>query len=66
MPIYEYKCSDCGEKFEKIVSFQSTREIKCPECSCDKVKKLISLFGSTSINTSVTSPSAASCGPTRG
>ena len=33
MPIYEYKCEDCGTKFEKLVR-RSTEmaEVECPSC----------------------------------
>ena len=30
MPIYEYKCSGCGEDFEKIVF--GNQEVNCPKC----------------------------------
>ena len=66
MPIYEYKCSECGMEFEKRVSINSTREIECPECSSSRVKKLLSLFLNTKSSTLTSSPAAASCAPTRG
>ena len=30
MPIYEYKCDDCGTKFEKLV--RRDDKVLCPEC----------------------------------
>lgn len=41
MPIYEYKCLECGNKFEKLVN-NNSQEIICEKCYSDKVKKLIS------------------------
>ena len=33
MPIYEYKCDDCGTKFEKLVRRSSEAgEQECPSC----------------------------------
>ncbi|MBN1273690.1 MAG: zinc ribbon domain-containing protein [Candidatus Aminicenantes bacterium] len=41
MPIYEYKCSDCGDVFEIIQSVKDTPLKKCPRCG-GKVTKLVS------------------------
>jgi len=35
MPIYEYICEDCNERFEKIV-INKQQEISCPKCSSKK------------------------------
>ncbi len=55
MPIYEYECTKCGEKFELIVSNVSKR-VSCEKCGSLKVKKLMSGFsaggGSCSTTTS--------------
>ena len=33
MPIYEYACNSCNEKFEQLVrSMSSDTKIKCPRC----------------------------------
>ena len=33
MPIHEYKCNACGEKYELKVSFmQGNKPVKCPKC----------------------------------
>lgn len=46
MPIYEYKCQDCGEKFEKLVRLGAMEtKVECPVCHSDQVKRLISIFG---------------------
>ena len=46
MPIYEYQCLECGEKFEKLVrSTNSPVKIECPKCGGRKVEKLLSVFG---------------------
>ena len=32
MPLYEYKCTKCGSKFEKIESVSASEIKKCPKC----------------------------------
>ena len=40
MPIYEYECQKCGEKFEDYVSPGAEDNImKCPKCGGDQVKR---------------------------
>lgn len=63
MPIYEYRCKQCGAKFDKLVKF-STRlsEIECPKCSARKAEKAVSRPGMTGSASSGQSSSASSCG----
>ena len=62
MPIYEYRCSECGEKFEKLVRFSaSTSEVECPKCGGRKVDKLISAFSARTSSAAATY--ASSCAP---
>lgn len=32
MPLYEYRCTQCGHRFEKIQTFTSTPLTECPVC----------------------------------
>ena len=32
MPLYEYQCTKCGHRFEKIQKFSDKMIKKCPEC----------------------------------
>lgn len=41
MPTYEYKCEDCGYKFEKFQAMRDKTLKKCPKCD-GKVRRLIS------------------------
>ena len=43
MPIYEYRCLDCGTVFEKIVSLH-TSSMNCQNCQSERVEKLFSAF----------------------
>jgi putative FmdB family regulatory protein len=42
MPIFEYKCNDCEEKFEKLVLSTTATTPECPSCKEGNVKKLVS------------------------
>jgi putative FmdB family regulatory protein len=43
MPIYEYKCSHCGTKFEILRGISAANEdIKCPKCGAEKPERLFS------------------------
>ena len=51
MPIYEYECPACGEKFELRRGItDSDSEIKCPGCGTANPHRVFSVFstGSTS------------------
>jgi putative FmdB family regulatory protein len=41
MPLYEYECDACGERFEKIQKFSDPLEDTCPKCG-GRVHKLMS------------------------
>ncbi|MGH9589780.1 MAG: FmdB family zinc ribbon protein, partial [Terracidiphilus sp.] len=32
LPLYEYRCTQCGYRFEKIQSFGAQPETECPKC----------------------------------
>jgi putative FmdB family regulatory protein len=41
MPLYEYQCDACGNRFERIQKFSDPPADKCPKCG-GVVRKLIS------------------------
>jgi putative FmdB family regulatory protein len=41
MPLYEYQCTKCGHRFERIQKFSDPLVKKCPECG-GKVEQLLS------------------------
>lgn len=45
MPIYEYRCQDCGHEFEAMQKMSEARLTDCPECGKAGLKKLISVVG---------------------
>lgn len=45
MPIYEYKCSNCGAKLEKLQKMSDEPLKDCPECGKATLTKLVSASG---------------------
>lgn len=59
MPIYEYQCRKCGERFEKIQKMnEGSDTVICPECGEGNPEKLLSCFSSSKGR-----ESTSSCGP---
>lgn len=45
MPIYEYKCSDCGAAFEKLLRRAAdAAELACPSCGRNHLEQQLSTF----------------------
>ena len=45
MPIFEYLCDDCGNKFEKLVRRAAeAARAECPSCGRDHVTTQVSSF----------------------
>jgi putative FmdB family regulatory protein len=70
MPIYEYVCDDCGERYERIVMSQR-QKITCPKCESAKRTIQLSVFAapangskSSTSSSSSTASSGGSCGCT--
>ena len=45
MPIYEYKCDSCGNKFEKLVRRSDEKDgLACPSCGDSYLSQEFSTF----------------------
>ena len=70
MPVFEYRCRDCGAKFEKLVRVGTAScDLKCPTCDSRSVDKVFSVFGT--LKGSTGTPSGAGsfgggCSPVSG
>jgi putative FmdB family regulatory protein len=40
MPLYRYRCNECGHEFEELHGFEDELP-ECPECESETVKRLI-------------------------
>ena len=63
MPIFEYKCEDCGKRFEAIVI--GSRKAECPTCHSKKLEQQLSSFAVKATSSSSAMPCGApvgSCG----
>lgn len=62
MPIYDYKCVDCGKVSEILVMHSNEGKIRCPECGSGNVVKLPT--ASYMIKTASRVPGTTCCGRT--
>lgn len=59
MPIYEYECHKCGERFEQFRSLKaSDSEVKCPKCGAEHPIRVFSTFATSSRGQGFCAPSA--------
>ncbi len=64
MPLFKYRCRDCQEEFEELVSFDRSNDMECPACQSHNTEKLLSTFATLGSNAS--SKPVSSCGGGRG
>jgi len=49
MPLYEYRCPECGHRFEILQRMGEGAEgLTCPTCGAGKVEKQFSTFAASS------------------
>ena len=46
MPLYEYVCRKCGEKFAEALTIKEhdTKKVRCPKCQSAELQKIIEPF----------------------
>ncbi|MGI5921406.1 MAG: FmdB family zinc ribbon protein [Syntrophomonadaceae bacterium] len=44
MPIFDFACSECGNKFDVMISNSDKDKVRCPQCGSAKVEQKLSLF----------------------
>ncbi|MEJ2086139.1 MAG: zinc ribbon domain-containing protein [Acidobacteriota bacterium] len=65
MPLYEYQCESCSQRFEVLQRMGDGCEgVTCPECGGDRVRKQLSTFASSTGSSSSASSAGAAgaCG----
>ncbi len=62
MPIYEYRCEECGHRFEVIQRLgEGADGLACPGCGATGVEKMFSTFASAAPAGSAAGASSAGC-----
>lgn len=62
MPIYEYVCDKCGEKFDALRSMKdSDKEIECTRCHSLQTHRALSLCFAHSDGREVSSSASGGC-----
>ena len=62
MPIYEYRCLECGKVSEIFLHSFSSENVECPICGSKNLEKLLS--ASYAIRMSASMPGTTCCGGT--
>ena len=61
MPIFDYKCNNCGDKFEELVLSKYDEPEKCPSCTDQKIEKLMSAPAALTFHSISNSSSECPC-----
>jgi putative FmdB family regulatory protein len=48
MPIYEYRCEECGKRSTSLLPSYSSPDPPCPHCGKPALKRLVSSFATVS------------------
>ncbi len=48
MPIYEYRCEECGKRSSSLLSSYASPDPECPHCGKHALKRLVSTFATVS------------------
>jgi putative FmdB family regulatory protein len=63
MPLYEFECLDCHDKFDTLVrSFNAVDDVECHNCASPNVKRLISSFAVAGFDDPMTASGSTSGG----
>jgi putative FmdB family regulatory protein len=48
MPIYEYRCEECGQRSSALLMSYSSADPACPHCGRHGLRRLVSTFATVS------------------
>ena len=49
MPIYEYRCDDCGKRSSALLGSYASPDPACPHCGKRSLKRLVSTFATVGL-----------------
>ncbi|NLV21401.1 MAG: zinc ribbon domain-containing protein [Syntrophomonadaceae bacterium] len=52
MPIFDFECSDCGNKFDLLIANKDKDKAQCTKCGSRNIKQLLSMFATSSASSS--------------
>ena len=61
MPLRDYRCDDCGHRFEKLERAGRRARPRCPSCGSRSLTQAFSAFA-VAAATTTPSPDVAACG----
>lgn len=61
MPIFEYRCEDCGTHFEKLVRGSDPEAPRCPACGESHLEQQLSTFAAHANAGPAPAPSGGGC-----
>lgn len=62
MPIYEFRCGNCGKRIEKLCSVgESGQNLQCPHCGKPGLDRVMSSFSAAGLDGGRSSTSCGSC-----
>ncbi|MDG5814879.1 zinc ribbon domain-containing protein [Chitinispirillales bacterium ANBcel5] len=62
MPLFEYRCQNCDNFFEELITNEQNSNIKCPKCSSNKTVKQFSTIGAISMGSTSMPDCSGGCG----
>lgn len=45
MPIYDFRCENCGHRFTVLVGIRDRDKVRCPRCQSGHVRQLVTGCG---------------------
>ncbi|MCM8783333.1 MAG: zinc ribbon domain-containing protein [Candidatus Omnitrophica bacterium] len=63
MPLYEYECQDCKERFVVLIrKSEDENSVVCSKCASKRIKRLLSTFSASKSNSGDSGPSCPCAG----
>ena len=64
MPIYDYRCTECGTEFEKLI--RNSARVGCPSCAATTVERVMSVTARPARAGGSSGPDLSRLGPPAG
>ncbi|MDD4775525.1 MAG: zinc ribbon domain-containing protein [Syntrophomonas sp.] len=61
MPIFDFRCCECGHQFDLMISYAERDKVRCPQCGAANPSQLLSPFNTARPVSGVRKPVTESC-----